>query len=439
MAQSVGVDVALRSPESRARFLRVWTSSFGVFLATGLGLFGLNWWIARSPGGGGMLGVVVGVSSALSTVVVVLVSGMIDTVERRRFLLRTKGVLALSFVVLVPVYVLGAGVGLTLAAATVSYLLLESAHAVYMAALETTVADLAPSSWSHRRTASLITLQPQIERVVSPLIGSVLITAASIVALPVVSIVGVAVAAAVVVRYAGDLEGLIQTSPGAGSTRGGDALRSSLADARHSLSWIRARPLLPFLLVIGVLANLIVFPFYALLPAFLSEYGLSERAHSLLYGQAASAYGVGMLVSTTLLAGLARKGRRPAETCALTVMAICGVLAAMTLPADPRVVVPGMAVVGVVFTVLVAVAGGAWLELTPSNIRARVFGLRRLVAFSSIPLGTSLMGFGGAAAGYRTFVRVLVIVVAAGVALSWALYVTSTRRAHAPVDDAPPP
>ena len=66
-----------------------------------------------------------------------------------------------------------------------------------------------------------------------------------------------------------------------------------------------------------------------------------------------------------------------------------------------------MAVNGALFVVLVAVGGAVWLNRTPAQVRVRVFSLRRLTVFSSIPLGTMLVVSliltvvaGGEVAGY---------------------------------------
>ncbi|WP_210340811.1 hypothetical protein [Alkalicoccobacillus gibsonii] len=65
-------------------------------------------------------------------------------------------------------------------------------------------------------------------------------------------------------------------------------------------------------------------------------------------------------------------------------------------------------VLGVLFIMLVMFVDDAWLDMTPSSIRVRVFSLRRLVTFVSIPAGNVIMGFGGAALGYMVILRWLV-------------------------------
>ncbi len=423
-AQAVALPT--RSVEHRP-FFEVWLPSFLVVFAGGLALFSLNFWIAHSRGGGGLLGVVAGAANIGSVVVVVVFSGVIDRTDRSRFALRAAAVVLIALGGLLFAYVVGPSPAV-LAVAAAAYLLVECANSVYMATIETTVADLAPASWSPRRTASLVQLQPQFERTISPIVGSALIATGFLAVLPMVGLGCVAITALLTLKFRASfaLPGrALGEAPAEGGTTA--ALRRSLRDSREAFRWIRGEPALLYLVLVGIVTNLVVFPFYVLLPAFLTEYDLSKNAQALLYGQAATAYGIGMLVSTGLLARFARRSSRAVEYSTLCVLIMCGVLASLSLSPQPRAIVPGMAVVGLVFIVLVAVAGGAWLEKTPSELRVRVFSIRRLIVFSSIPLGTSLMGLGGAAFGYFSFLRVLLAIVAAVIGASFVAYTLSAR------------
>jgi hypothetical protein len=97
-------------------------------------------------------------------------------------------------------------------------------------------------------------------------------------------------------------------------------------------------------------------------------------------------------------------------------------LLAATLAWRPWQLVVFMATSGALFAVLVAVGGAAWLVHTPADSRMRVFSFRRLVVFSSIPLGNVLMGVGGALAGYREFIRVLLLSVLVTLCVIWLRY-----------------
>jgi MFS family permease len=415
----------------RAPFFQVWIPSFLVVLASGLALFSLNFWITHAPGGGALLGIVVGISSIASIAAVVVCSGAIDRSDRGLFALRATAVVALAVGSLTFVYAVGAPAAAIVVAAA-AYLLIDAATATYMATIETTAADLVPQSWPSRRTASLLQLQPQVERTVGPVLGSALIAAGWLRALPLLALVGVAITAAFTLRFRPAFTRSVATAPPAdrdGSGRRFELLRRTLADARVASGWIRRQPALLYLVVIGIVVNLVVFPFYVLLPAFLTEYDLSRKSQALLYGRSGTAYGIGMLVSSALFARFARRGRHPLAYCTVCVLALAAILGFVSTSPNPQLIVPSMAVVGVLFVVLVAIAGGAWLERTPSDVRVRVFSVRRLVVFSSIPLGTSLMGLGGAAFGYFAFFRVLLGVVVAVTVVSYGLFLLSGGHA----------
>jgi MFS family permease len=211
-------------------------------------------------------------------------------------------------------------------------------------------------------------------------------------------------------------------------------------DAAGSVQLIRRHRELRFLLGLGILTNAVVYPFYAILPAFLVESGLPSRGQAVLYGQAATAYGVGMLVGTLLLLAYRMRAgsRRALAMASIAFAAICSTLMAVTVVPWPEFVVAAMALNGALFAVLIAVGGAVWLRRTPAAIRVRVFSLRRLTVFSSIPLGTMLMGFGGAAFGYHLFVRGMVLAVLIGLAWLWLRHGRRLPRDDAATPAQPP-
>ena len=71
--------------------------------------------------------------------------------------------------------------------------------------------------------------------------------------------------------------------------------------------------------------------------------------------------------------------------------------------------------------VLIATAGSIWLDVTPAEVRVRVFSVRRLVAFSGIPLGMIASGLGGAALGYFFFLRILLSAVVLSLLVTWLM------------------
>jgi hypothetical protein len=86
-----------------------------------------------------------------------------------------------------------------------------------------------------------------------------------------------------------------------------------------------------------------------------------------------------------------------------------------------------MALLGALFMTLVAVGGGAWLGTVPGEVRVRVLALKRLVAFGSIPLGTSAMGLGGAAFGFVPTLRALLGLVLVILAVAWYMLRAGSR------------
>ncbi len=410
-----------------SRFLGTWLPSFLTTTSLSLVTFGLNWWIAASPGGGASLGVVVGVANIVSVVVVAVLAGALDRMHRARstlvIVLCAAGCVAAADLVF-----LNSASLTVLAFATVCYVAVEVLRSTYLAVMETTNADLAPRHWSSERVATLIQSQPQVERIVVPAVGGALIAAGALFALP---IVGVALLGVVLATLLFSFRHFTAVSrpPSAREPLSGSWLGSVGRDFRNSLALIRRDPELVFVLVLGVLANLVVFPFYTLLPAYISQYGLTASEHAALYGQAALAYGFGLLLGSLFMIRVGRQGSRNGIGRTASALAvICVVLLAVTMVAAPLMLIVSMALVGGLIVVCAATSGAIWLHRTPAEIRVRVFSVRRLIIFSSIPLGTSLMGFGGTALGYSPFLRIHLCSVLVLLATAWLLRARWIRR-----------
>lgn len=151
-----------------------------------------------------------------------------------------------------------------------------------------------------------------------------------------------------------------------------------------------------------------VLPLYTLLPAFLTELGWPGQG--VLYAQATSAYGAGVVVMTAVFMARRRRVRRPARVAAVTVFLIVVSVVVMSTVPRPEIVTGALGVLGALVAVLTAVAGGVWFEQTPGAVRVRVFSLRRLISFATIPLGTTVLGVGGTALGYIATLRLLVLI-----------------------------
>jgi MFS family permease len=420
-----------------APFLAVWLPSFLVVIATGLATFGMNWWLSRGPHGGAQLGVIVGIASAVSLVSVAGLSGVLDRADRRGAVVRLLLTLAVPLFALIVVFGTAQS-ALAVVAAGFCYVLVQTLQSLYLATMETVGVDLAPDRWPGARTAMLTQMQPQVDRVVSPAVAGVLVAAGALQAVPLVGLGVVVVVGVLVLAFRRHLDGVTarvaaRQSPAA---HGRNAVHRAFQDAVESARLIRSHRDLVFLVWFGILVNLVVFPFYAVLPAYIREYGLSERAQAVLYSRAATAYGIGMLTGTLLLVRHRhRAGTRRSLAVATACFALmCLVLLATTVVPWPNAVIVTMVVNGGLFVVLIAVGGAVWLNRTPAEVRVRVFSLRRLTVFSSIPVGTMLMGFGGSLVGYRSFLRLLLGAVLLGLCAAWFLGYRRSDRAAADLD-----
>jgi hypothetical protein len=413
-------------------FTVVWLPSLVVIIGTGACLFTVSWWVALSPRGGADLGIVIGVSSMVSLITLTSVAGLLDRSDRTRTVVRL--LLALALPVAALAVVLGMRPdGLAIILAGACYLLISTGESLYLATSESAAVDLAPTRWPSPRVALLTQIHSQVERIIAPTIAGPLLAAGAVQAVPAAAVVLILAMLAAIVITRRHLDGVTRRTGTGNAAPPGGVLRSALGDARQAIRLIRNASDLVFLVQLGILGNLIVFPFYAVLPAYLTEYVTGSADLALWYGRAATAYGLGMLAGTAVLIQIRRNlaGDAALLGAVTSLAAICVVLIGGSLTTNPYVVVGMVAVNGTLFAVMVAVGGAVWLNRTPAEIRVRVFALRRLTVFSSIPLGTMLMGFGGTAVGHRAFVIGLAVVVLILLSTAWLRY---RRRAagHGP-------
>ncbi len=414
-----------------ADFIKIWGLSVGVYVAIGFGTFALSWWLTLSPGGAQTLGVSAGVANVFAIGTVVVLSGTIDRTDRYRFMVKTLLVLLGALALLAAVFLVDNTSVAVVMALIASFVAMEAVYSVYGAALETTLADLAPDIWPSTRVASLVTVPPLLARLVAPLFGGIFIASEQLWSIPILGVVLVVGSIGLLALWRGSLAGIQLAEPGprtAGRTGPTEMIRVSVGDVREAWRWIRERPILVYMVLIGVLGNLIVFPFVTLLPAYLSELKLEESTTARLYGEASSAYGAGLMVSTFAFSGLARRVKRPAAVVSLNMLAIVAVLGILSASSDETVIRGAMFGLGLLFIGLVAVAGGTWLDMTPPEMRARVFSVRRFVMFLSIPVGTSSMGFLGAALGFSIWLRILLALVIGLLLVFWAWLTLALRR-----------
>ncbi|MGC4805385.1 MFS transporter [Micromonospora sp. DT233] len=426
---------------SASAFFGIWLPSLVVIIASGACLFALSWWITQTPGGGANLGLIIGLSSVFSLSTVVAFSGAIDRADR------AKTITKLLLVLLLPIGALVAVLGsrtdlLFVVAAGLCYTVISTSESLYLAANETACVDLAPTTWASTRTALLTQMHSQVERVAAPMLTATLLTSGRVQLVPAAALV-IVVAMLLTIRFRRrDLDAVtaraVDPSEAAAPPAGG-ALRALVRDGRAAVRLVRDRRDLVFLVQLGILGNLVVFPFYAVLPAYLTEYTDTPQSLALWYGRAATAYGVGMLVATLLLLRYRRsaEGRQPLLMATGSLGLICLLLLTATTTGHPLAVVAAMFLTGALFAVLVAVGGAVWLNRTPAALRVRVFSLRRLTVFSSIPIGTMLMGIGGSQFGYRSFLRLLLVFVLVALVVIWFRYLRPGADRTEPSAGAP--
>ncbi|TSB45945.1 MFS transporter [Alkalicoccobacillus porphyridii] len=388
------------------KFLKIWTPSYLVFFSYALTIFTMSWFISESPSGGGdVLGVIMAIGNLVSTVVVVLFSGLIDKVNRKNFLLLMQILMFLIILSLLLPYsewITGFLMVLFMACVVIT---LESSFSLYGAALETSMADLAPKRWTSNRTALLIQLHPQLARVIAPMVGGALLATGLLKMTSIVAAVSIFISIFFLYIWSSSL---LLSDRKLYPTTEKVSFTSLMLDVRGAWSWIVERQLLVFLLVIGIINSLVVPSFYQLLPAFISEMPIGNDNDEVFYGLFSSAYGVGMIVTSLIFIKIAKRTKRPGLASAGFVFLMAIVVFLVTILQNLYFLIASSFVLGILFILLIMFVGGAWLDMTPSSIRVRVFSVRRLITFVSIPLGTVIMGFGGAAIGYMIILRILV-------------------------------
>jgi MFS family permease len=421
--QQTTVRAAAKRESSLSDVMAVWLPSFVVVLAAGLCLFGLSWWISRGPQGGAHLGIIVGFASVDSLIWVMLLGRALDRNDRYVMALRLLFAIAVPITALVAIYSLRP-IGLLVLAGGICYFGIHACQALYLATTENMVADLAPGHWPSTRTAMLGQLPQQVGAMVAPSIGGFLLIIGALRDIAFAALVVLAGTLVAVVSLRRRFGLLADRAAAARSATGPSTgiLRTTMRDAAGAFRLIARHRELVYIIVLGALGNLVMFPFYAILPAFIREYDLSQHSQALLYGQAASGYALGLLVSTLLLMRWRHRAGvlRSLVLATLAFAGVCVLVVLVTYIQAWIVLVAAMVGCGLLFAVLMSVAGALWLDRTPAAIRVRVFALRRLVTFSTIPVGTMLMGFGGAAMGYHIFIRYLVLAVLAAT-VAWFL------------------
>jgi MFS family permease len=390
-------------------FFIIWAPSFISFISIGIVVFSLNLWIAKTPEGGSLLGITVGVASLVSALVTLLISGVIDRTNKYMLLIKILLGLVVCFVFLWIIYLFEISILPIIAIVVMIYVVIECYLSLYFATLETVLVDESPKQWVSSKTATLINLQPQVERLVGPLIGG-LISTIMYQHIPVLSIIGITIVV-IGLRYTERLSHPteLDTKRDHDSIQVISHLRIFSKDIKMALQWIRKKPILIYMLVIGICGNFIVFPFYSLLPAFLMTRNIDHHQLASLYGQMASAYGLGMLFTSTLIIRYVKRVNHPEKVALILMFLIILVMLGISWIHSFKILLLLMVLLGAFFIILVSVGNGTWLEATPSDIRVRIFSLRRLVAFSSIPIGSSMMGFLGSAIGYDLYLRLLLM------------------------------
>jgi MFS family permease len=397
-------------------FLKIWFPSFLVFFANTLGLFGIKWWLALTPGGSGILGITVGIADIVAIVVVVLFAGSIDRNDKPTILNSIKGAMMLGLVLLVPIFLISSvniGFVITIIA---SFLIMDCTSELYSASMETILADLAPERWPSSRTAALIQIVSRAASLLAPLAGGGLIAIGWLWSLPLLGIVSICTAFGLLILWSQIIRTQQVAKISSNEKVPEQWLQRLFSDSHSAIQWIKNQPTLIFMLVISVTLNFIVFPFYTLFPAFLQELQVSNAV--IIYGYGSAIYGGGLLLVTVIFMFFPYRPNKPISFVTILVCCIVLDLGLITLFPTPPLLIGAMGILGCLFMIVIVVVGGIWLDQTPAAVRVRVFSLRRLVGYTSLPLGASLMGIAGATIGFVLILRVLLSVVVLIVALT---------------------
>lgn len=377
-------------------FLRSWVPSVIASVGTGALLFLSSWWLATHANGL-VLGWVLGGTGVVALVTNALASGWVDRTPRRRSL----SILLVVLLAAAAGYVVALAGGVSPAAlvgVVLLHLAVAVAEIVYLAAIETTTVDVAPGHWPRRRLSLLGQVHGQLERIVSPVFAGGLIGLGH----------ARSVAPAALLLLALALGATLLTSSALGLRRRTGTARPARAtgpqmSTRRVWRYVTARPDLRYLLAFGAWSNLAVSPVLAMLPAWYGDLLGPGPATAVWSSRALAAYAVGMILGSVLIGARSVEpdGHRALLQATLAHLSICAGLAVAAALASTWAIVVALFCVGGLFSVLVAAGGQVWLHAAPAEARARILSLKRLVAFSTIPLGTALMGAVGNRFGYQ--------------------------------------
>ncbi|SRR5579884_1793822 len=411
-------------------FFKIWFPSFLVFFANTLGLFGIKWWFALIPGGSSILGITVGIADIVAIVVVVLFAGSIDRNDKPTILNSIKGAMMLGLVLLFPIFLISSVNVEFIIAIIASFLIMDCTSELYSASMETILADLTPKRWPSSRTAALIQIVSRAASLVAPLAGGGLIAIGWLWSLPLLGIVSICTALGLLFLWRKVIRAQQVAKISNNEKVPEQWLQRLFSDSLSAIQWIKNQPTLIFMLIISVLLNLIVFPFYTLFPAFLQELHVLNAV--IIYGYGSAIYGGGLLLVTVIFMFFPYHPKKPISFITILVCCIVLDLGFITFFPTPLILIGAMGVLGCLFMIVIVVVGGIWLDQTPAEVRVRVFSLRRLVGYTSLPLGASLMGIAGATIGFVLILRILLSIVLVLVALTLGiLSIQKQRMKHA--------
>jgi len=361
-------------------FLWTWVPSLVTVVCSGACAFTATWWLSTTPDGAQALAAAVAVGGLAALVVTAVAARFIDRSRKRVAILGLAVALTVLMAALAGPLSGSGRVAVALVGAT--YVVVVVVEMLYLAAVETASAAAAPATWPLARVAVLTQVHSQLDRIVAPVFAGALIAAGHATTVPLVAaaMMTAGLLALAVVGRRHLPEAVAPVAPDGPPTR--------------AIRVVRNDPGLRYLLAFGALSNLVVFPFVTMLPVLFGRIVPVGPESAVWTARAVAAYGVGMLAGSVALAArradLAGPTGLRAASAAFSL--ICGVVVAMAWQQRPEALVVGTGLTGLLFSVLVAAGGAHWLARTPPGVRAQVFGLKRLVAFSTIPLGTAVYG-----------------------------------------------
>ncbi|GAA1581612.1 MFS transporter [Actinoplanes couchii] len=303
------------------------------------------------------------------------------------------------------------------------------AEVIYLAAVETMTVDVAPAHWSRRRLSLLGQSHRHLDRIISPVFAGGLIDIGR----------PLAVVGAALLLLLPALVATLRSGAAADAPRPTRTAASGLS-ARETWRFITDRADLRYLLAFGAWSNLAVSPVLAMLPLWYAELLEPGPITAVWSSRALAAYAVGMLAGGAVIAARRTEpsDRRALLQATAAHLLICATLAGAAVLASPWLPVVALLVSGALFAVLVAAGGQAWLNAAPPASRARILSMKRLIAFSTIPLGTALMPPVGEWLGYRPATALLAALSAILTLLSLTLWSRSAdRKPHPALTDSP--